>query len=213
MTSSPNLALPYLDTGQAQKELTHNEALAALDILGQISVINATTTAPPGSPTDGQSWIVGASATGAWAGKDGQIAAWFSGWKFYPPKEGWTAWDRATDRLLAYSGTAWGLVFEKPTAQVPTLSGAWIGLGGGYGNPRYFKTADGKVHIEGAMQSGEDGTAFTLLAGFRPPDRLIFLTWSAGGPCRVDVQADGTVAVTASNAFGTSFAGISFFAA
>lgn len=109
MTDSPNLALPYLEVGQAQKEVTHNEALAKLDILAQATAINATTTAPPGSPTDGQAWIVGVGATGAWAGKDRQVAAWFSGWKFYPPKEGWLCWDQALDVLIVYNGATWTL--------------------------------------------------------------------------------------------------------
>jgi hypothetical protein len=109
LTDTPNLAMPYIDVGQSQKEVSHNQALTTLDVLAQATVINATTTTPPGSPTDGQAWIVGASATGAWAGKDKQIAAWFSGWKFYQPKEGWLCWDQTQDKLFVYDGAAWAV--------------------------------------------------------------------------------------------------------
>jgi hypothetical protein len=210
LSISPNIGLPYIDVGQAQKEVTHNEALAALDVLVQGAVINATTTAPPGSPTDGQAWIVAASATGAWAGKDKQIAAWFGGWRFYPPKEGWRVWDQAADVIRTFDGTNWRVA---PAVQTPTLGGSWIAYGGGYGGPRYYKAPDGKVTIEGMMQSGADGTIFTLLAGFRPADRLVFVCWSGGGAYRVDVTAAGDVIVTGSNSVFSSLSGISFYAA
>lgn len=215
MTNTPKLALPYIDTGQSQKEVTHNEALNALDVLTQANVINSSTTTPPGSPTTGQAWIVAAGATGAWAGKANQIAAWFGAWKFYVPAEGWRVWDQALDKPLDYNGTAWvdAMVRPSPTAQVPSLSNSWIGYGGGFATPRYYKTPDGRVSIEGLMQSGTDGTVFTLLAGYRPANKLMFCCWSGGGAYRVDVDTTGTVTLTGSNSVFSSLAGISFFAA
>jgi len=211
LTDTPNIGLPYIDTGQAQKELTHNEALNRLDVMTAPSVVNATTTAPPGAPTDGQAWIVAAGATGAWAGKDGQIAAWFGGWQFFVPADGWKVWDASAGRQITFDGTVWG--DDKPTAQIPALALSWIGYGGGFGSPRYFKTPDGRVTIEGLMQAGSDGTVFTLLPGYRPPDRLMFGCWSGGGAYRVDVDSNGDVILTGSNAVFSSLSGISFFAA
>jgi hypothetical protein len=53
-------------------------------------VIDRTLTAPPGSPVAGEAHIPAATATGAWAGKEGQIAIWSgSAWVFYPAKTGW----------------------------------------------------------------------------------------------------------------------------
>ena len=118
MSQSPNLQLPYLDANQNQKHVTHNAALAVLDVLVNSAVVSTSLTAPPGSPGDGQCWIVGAGATGAWAGKDLQIAAWQDGaWSFFAPKTGFTAYadDRAI--LLAWSGTAWGPAVPVPGAQ------------------------------------------------------------------------------------------------
>ena len=218
MTDTPNIGLPYIDTGQSQKEVTHNEALNRLDVLVQGSVINVTTTAPPGSPTDGQAWIVAAGATGAWAGKEKQIAAWFGGWKFLVPKEGWKVHNLGDDQTWAFDGTNWAAaaVDHSPGAwQVPGLNLGWIGLGGGWGNPRYRKAKDSLVTIEGAMQhatASTDGVIFTLLAGYRPAVDLIFIGYSAGGPYRINVYANGNVEVAGSNMFFSSF-NISFYAA
>ena len=63
--------LPYLAAAQAQKHVTHNEALRRLDAVVQLAVLDATLAAPPASPDEGDRYIVAASATGAWAGQDG----------------------------------------------------------------------------------------------------------------------------------------------
>ena len=51
MSSTPHLALPLLAAAQAQKHVTHNEALASLDALVQLAVKERNRTAPPISPT------------------------------------------------------------------------------------------------------------------------------------------------------------------
>lgn len=109
MTNTPNLILPYLDAAQAQKHVTHNAALTALDAQVQLSVLDRTLTAPPGSPVDGERHLVASGATGAWAGKDYNIAAYQDGaWAFYTPREGWICWVAAETRALIYENSAWG---------------------------------------------------------------------------------------------------------
>lgn len=108
MDQTPNLALPYIAAAQAQKHVTHNEAIRALDALVQIGVESAVLSVPPDSPIDGARYIVGPSPTGAWAGHAGAVAAWQDGaWTILTPREGWLAWDRADSVLLAYDGTSW----------------------------------------------------------------------------------------------------------
>lgn len=103
-----HLKLPYLAAAQAQKHVTHNEALTLLDTAVQLAVLDATLTAPPASPAAGDRHIVAASATGAWAGKDGNIATWVDGaWTFVTPEAGWLAFDVATATLLAFVSGAW----------------------------------------------------------------------------------------------------------
>ena len=104
MADTPNLVLPYLAANQSQKHVTVNEALRRLDALVQITVQSAALGTPPGSPAEGQRWILPGSPTGAWAGHAGQIAAWQDGaWAFYPPLDGWTAVDISADTLLLYN--------------------------------------------------------------------------------------------------------------
>ena len=108
MTNTPRLALPYLAAAQAQKHVTHNEALLILDALIQLAVISRSLATPPGSPLEGDRYIVAASPTGEWSGKALQIAVFQdSAWIFYVPKNGWLCWVIAETKLIAYSGTAW----------------------------------------------------------------------------------------------------------
>ncbi|WP_296577531.1 DUF2793 domain-containing protein [Phreatobacter sp.] len=88
--TTPNLGLPFIVQGQAQKEVTHNEALIRLDALVHGSVRSRTLTTPPGSPANGERWIVPTGATGAWAGQTGRIVHWnTNAWAFYVPVLGW----------------------------------------------------------------------------------------------------------------------------
>ena len=72
---SGRFGLPFLAAGQAQKELTHNEALALIDAVLCPAVESAGLETPPGSPSVGQCWIAGVSPTGAWADAAGARAA------------------------------------------------------------------------------------------------------------------------------------------
>lgn len=105
--TTPRLALPYILPSQAQKHVTHNEALAILDTITQL-VIEASLADPPTAPADGACYWVLASATGAWAGHDGTIAAWQdSVWTFFTPGTGWVAMFRASSKLLTFNGSDW----------------------------------------------------------------------------------------------------------
>lgn len=116
MSTSPNLQLPFLDANQNQKHVTHNAALLILDALVNCNVLGMGVATPPASPGDGQCWIVGTGATGTWAGKDRQLAAWQDGaWTFFAPKPGFTAFAGDTGSLQVWNGTAW--VPAVPAAQ------------------------------------------------------------------------------------------------
>lgn len=108
MTTTANLGLPCIEGSQAQKHVTHNEALRILDAVVQIGVLDADRTAPPTAPAEGDRHIVAAGPTGAWAGHADAVAAYEDGaWRFLVPKPGWCAWCDADGALLVYDGTAW----------------------------------------------------------------------------------------------------------
>lgn len=106
--TTANLLLPYILAAQAQKHVTHNEALRLLDGLVQLAVLDRDLTAPPGTPADGARYIVPAGATGLWAGWDGDIALRADGaWMRLPARNGWVVWVEDEARVLVRTGPAW----------------------------------------------------------------------------------------------------------
>lgn len=103
------LNLPYLVVAQAQKEVTHNEALALLDMAVQPSIVAVSPT-EPATPALGQCWVIGAGATGNWAGEDNALVQWTEGgWRFMAPLRGFMVWDNGQDAALRFDGAAWVL--------------------------------------------------------------------------------------------------------
>jgi hypothetical protein len=89
--------------------------LRMVDVLLQCAVISKALTAPPGSPANGDRYIVAASPTGAWSGHAKSIAVWTTDnpatpgglWEFYAPKFGWMAPNLADATVYVYDGSAW----------------------------------------------------------------------------------------------------------
>ncbi|WP_102110314.1 DUF2793 domain-containing protein [Oceaniglobus roseus] len=116
---SPRLALPLLAPAQAQKHVTHNEALQRLDALVQLTLEAVGATTPPPAPVDGTLYAIGTGATGDWAGQDGQLAyrSPEGVWIFLPPQAGWRAWDLDTGQLRVFDGSGWPAAAGAPTTQ------------------------------------------------------------------------------------------------
>ena len=110
MSISPNLEMSYIVASQAQKEVTHNEAINDLDCLAQLCVASRTLSTPPSSPNDGEAYIIGSSPVGAWSGKAGSVALYFSGWRFKTPKAGWLAFVQSEAKFVVFNGTSWALL-------------------------------------------------------------------------------------------------------
>lgn len=108
MADTANLILPLMSAAQSQKHLTHNDAIKKLDTVVQLSVKSSVLTAPPGSPVEGDRYIVGSAPTGAWAGKDLNVTSYLDGvWVFFPPRLGWIAFDENANALKIWNGSAW----------------------------------------------------------------------------------------------------------
>ena len=115
---TPLLSLPYIQAAQAQKHVTHNEAIERLDMLVQLTLEAVDAITPPASAAEGQAWSVGAGGTGAWSSQGGTIAAWRGGgWLFVTPQLGWRAWDKTNAVVVAYDGTGW----TQASAAAPDL--------------------------------------------------------------------------------------------
>lgn len=108
MDMSPRLGLPFIAPQQAQRHITFNEAIRALDMLVQPAVLSRTTAAPPASPASGDTYIVAPSATGGWAGKDGKIASYVDGgWDFTTPANGWLSYVVDTAQIAICQSGSW----------------------------------------------------------------------------------------------------------
>jgi hypothetical protein len=108
MTDTTHLGLPFIDGSQAQKHVTHNEALRILDAAIQIGVEDTTLMTPPETPPAGARYLVPGGASGAWSGQAQAIACWEDGaWRFLAPKMGWCVWSAADEMQLVFDGATW----------------------------------------------------------------------------------------------------------
>lgn len=125
---TPNLGLPYIMPSQAQKHVTHNEAIRALDALLQIGVIARDLDEPPADPQEGDRYIVAEGATESWAGKDGWLAAFQDGdWAFYQPKAGWIAFVGSENALVVHDGETWqAMPLQLAAEQLQMVDGLGI---------------------------------------------------------------------------------------
>jgi hypothetical protein len=123
----------------ADTQYVDDEIAAAIQGLSwQDPVIDEQTT-PPGAPSTGDRYIVTATATGAWVGREDDIAEWDgTAWVFTTPTEGYVLRNLTTDKFRLFDGTSWGN-FEA------TLDhGSLLGLG------------------------DDDHTQYLLVSGLRP---------------------------------------------
>lgn len=106
--TSDRFVLPYILPGQAQKEAFHNEALARIDAALHAAAEEGPLATPPASPALGQGWLVGAGASGDWAGHDDALACWTAGgWRFVSPVPGMQVWNIDLGCWRHWTGTAW----------------------------------------------------------------------------------------------------------
>ncbi|MBP0484487.1 DUF2793 domain-containing protein [Sagittula salina] len=102
------LSLPYLLPAQAQKHVTHNAALAMLDVAVQLAVISRSEVSPPPTAVDGDRYLLPAGASGDWAGHADEIAVKDQGaWTFHAPVAGWRATVLDEDAVARFDGSAW----------------------------------------------------------------------------------------------------------
>jgi hypothetical protein len=137
MTDTPRLKLPAIEAAQAQKHVTHNEALALLDAFVQLAVESRTLAAPPSSPTEGDGYIVATGASGSWSGWDLAIAVFSGGaWMKLVPPAGTRAFVKNERVTLTYSDGVWrdgvaltahgGRLTLRAKEEELTLAGAFV---------------------------------------------------------------------------------------
>ncbi len=139
--ATPRLGLPYLAAAQAQKHVTLNEALAALDGLVQTAVASRSLVAEPAAPADGALYILPAGASGAdWAGRPaGALMRFEAGaWTALAASAGALAYVADEGVLALYDGAAW---HDAATAirSLQNLTLLGVGTTANAGNPLAVK--------------------------------------------------------------------------
>lgn len=109
MTTS-RLKMPLITESQAQKHITHNEALQMLDVFVNGSLKSITVTTPPGSPTEGDAYFIPGGGSGDWAAYVGYIAHWFNfQWYFYEVPTNIILYIEDDAAPKRYDGTTWNV--------------------------------------------------------------------------------------------------------
>ena len=156
------LGLPLLVAEQAQKHVTHNEALRALDAIVQLSVKDRDLAAPPGSPAEGDRYIVAASPTGVWAAHAADIAVWQDGaWDFHDPREGWRCWVDDENVFLIFNGSAW-VDWGAALGALQNLSLLGIGTTADATNPFSAKLNKALWTAKAAAEGGDGDLRYTM---------------------------------------------------
>jgi len=108
MDRTPNLDLPYLAPAQAQKHVTVNDALRALDSLVRTRVKSAVLNAPPAQPGEGEIYLVPAGGDQSWGAPAGWLAAFQDGaWRRFEPQSGWLIYLEEGGHFLHHDGADW----------------------------------------------------------------------------------------------------------
>jgi hypothetical protein len=116
MSDTTNLGLPFLAAAQAQKHVTHNEALLRLDALLHLSVLTRGLSEPPAVLEEGARYLIAEATAGEWSSHSGEIAAWQDGaWSFFKARPGWRVWIEDEAALLVYANAGWMPIVEETT--------------------------------------------------------------------------------------------------
>lgn len=103
-----------IEEGQALAEITANNLYTIAALFGSLE-IESVLLAQPGSPTDGNAYIIDGSgsitgadwtsttATSKHPAQKGDVAFYNQGWKLFRPRGGMLAYDKTNNRLLTYS--------------------------------------------------------------------------------------------------------------
>lgn len=190
MSNSLALELPHILPAQAQKHVTHNEAIDLLDAIVQLSVLSRALNTPPAAPTSGERYLVTTGGTGDWAGHDDEFALFLDGgWLFRAPREGWRMWVEAEQVLLVLAASGWQNVGGSTgAARNAVINGAFDiwqrGVGpisssasGTYGADRWRMGSTGLASVtmsrDVAVPNAKFSySAYVQLAGLSPADQI-----------------------------------------
>jgi hypothetical protein len=163
MTNTTRLSLPLLAANQAQKHVTHNQALLRIDDVVQAAVISRGLSSPPGSPTEEDRYIVGNSATGLWSGEEGKLAIFRNGaWQFIAPWIGFTVFVEDEALLLYYDGSDYQALQGSLPSELQELDLLGLGTTADATNPLAAKINKALFTAKTVSEGGDGDLRYTL---------------------------------------------------
>lgn len=146
----------------------------------QANVKSLALSTPPGSPSNGDTYIVGGSPTGAWTGFANYVAYWAidtqdgtsitpnintGAWEFYAPVQGWQVFDQNTGAAWRYNGSAWVLASSLKVPVSPV--GGVVTCNPAIGNNFRINvnTAVTSVVISNGVSDGQEITLLWVQSG------------------------------------------------
>lgn len=154
-------------TGPAGGLIALHDADAEIIIQSEF-VLDKDLSSPPGSPSIGDTYIVGSTATGAWLDKENRIARWNgSSWDFTKPEEGLIAWIVDENKHYYYTDAfpsgSWSIL-NTDTSDHGNLSGLSDDDHSQYhndtrGDARYFQKTE---HLNVSAGAGDSGKPIKL---------------------------------------------------
>lgn len=194
MSQEPYFEINYLEEGQSNGHETFNDAINRLGATGQMAIKDRDLSTPPGSPDEGDRYLVKATGTGDWAGHDGELAIYFNGWIFVVPKEGWMTWVDDENIRIQYDGATWSALPDVVPVFTPNIVVVSDDSGDLDGNPIYPARFNGDVGYMG-MGPNHPASAPTVRHAIDGPSRY----GDTDGSNHSDFDTDGhlTMAGTA----------------
>lgn len=183
MNTEPKTGLDFWEAGALQPDLLFNALLLYCAVWTQATILSIEN-APPGSPADGDIFLVGDTPSGDFVGHENALAYWdddSGAWLYFEPSEG--------ARLTDLSD---GTRYEYSTASV--TSGAWAAIN------------DAATPYDLVVAIGDETTAQTTGAAkvtFRAPRafslskiKASLTTASSSGAPQYDVNVNGSTILT-----------------
>ena len=187
MANSPDFGIPWIDSGQAQPDVTHNRALLVMQALLS-GALDMGINTPPGSPTIGDVYIIGsAPVAGAWSGRANCVTIWDgAAWRFIPGntsagtpitmgtrQEGMRLWVKDEDAYYIWSGSAWTLFSSSvaddsiTNAKLANVATSTIKgrVTAGTGDPEDLSASQARTVLGLATTDSPTLTALTLTNG------------------------------------------------
>lgn len=208
MTATNKLGLELLANAPANQTLA-NTTFAQLNQLVQSAAVDRLAT-PPGSPTDEALYIITATATGAWAGKENQLAYWLSStgaWQYITPREGFKVHVNDEDAYYNFDGSAWAIEasggggVDVQDDGVAVVSGAETINFTGAGVTVTDVGGVATVAIPGGSGGAVTGLPFrnvTTSGAVTPSDAGKWLICDSASPITLTIGAEATAAWTTS---------------